>query len=778
MSKKTVYGMSLASGLLMAGLLIFLCLYYPHKYRYSSTLADTTIVDSYLRTADSIYYGKDSDTIKALRIMSISRRIDSLSTQLHFNRGRGGACMYFGKSYNLLGKMDSARLYANKAVRIYYDNRMFILLARAYYQLGDAYSTNEDEIDLRIRYYEEAAKYFEFNGLRVECARTLQLVADFCMMADDLLKSRRLLKKAISLYESEHIVEIQGAYDLLNRVETQLSNYAKGYEYGKKAVEIAIQVRDSVSPLTCTIYNRLGLALYWLAKYDSAILCYNQSLHIAEVNNDPVSVFQITYNLAHVYNKLSYTDSLISLLNRYKAHNYSRDEIKDITLERYRLSGLITLKQLTAAGRLAERLYSNISKLPPNKLNTAQFAYPVIYRYYLVTGKTEKAKAILAETEALFRLNKSQLALLTLYTMDANLHKSMGDHRRAIAAAVLAKHMADSAFFVNWHEWQHKLERQFVAELQLKEQLNLQRTELLEMNIRLKETALRHASINTDIILFSALLLCAFTGVTYRIYQLKRRKLLLLQWQKESVDRQNISLRQLVDHQLQLIAEKEWLIKEVHHRVKNNLQIVVSLLNFQSKFLKDEAARYAIRNSQNRIRAMSFIHQQLYGNESLQFVNVEPYVDKLVRYLRDALSSATPIAYQVEIADMQMDIGDVVAVGLIINEAVTNAVRYAFADNPSPEIEILLYLERDGDMVLTIADNGSGLPTGFNWEKATSPGFNLIQMMMRQLNAVASIHSHEGLNLTIRFRYRQPEILSGNKFEDICPKEKDGSDEC
>ncbi|SHN36013.1 histidine kinase dimerization/phosphoacceptor domain -containing protein [Chitinophaga sp. CF418] len=773
MSMKTVYGVSLVSGVLF-----FLCLYYPHQHRYSRVLADTTIVDSYLKMADSIYYGKDPDTVKAFRIISISSRIDSLSTQLHFNRGTGGACMYFGKAYNLLGKIDSARLYANKAIRIFRENRMFVMLARACYQLGDAYSTNDDELNLRIFYYEEAAKYFEFNGLRVECARTLQLVADFCMMADDLLKSRRLLKKAINLYESEHIMEVQGAYDLLNRVETQLCNYAKGYEYGKKAAEIALQARDSISPLTCTIYNRLGVALYWLEKYDSAILCYNKSLHIAELNNDPVSVFQITYNLAHTYNKLSYMDSLMSVLNRFKMHHYPPDEIKDITLERYRLSGLINLKQFDTAGRLANSLYKRVSKLPPDKLNTAQFAYSVIYRYYLVRGKLEKAKAILAETETVFRLNKSQVALLTLYTMDANLHKSMGDYTGAIAAAVLAKHMADSSFFVNWKELQRKLERQFVAELKLKQQLNLQRKELIEMNIRLKETALRQASVNTDIMLFSALLLCAFTGVTYRIYQLKRRKLLLLQWQKESVDRQNISLQQLVDHQLQLIDEKEWLIKEVHHRVKNNLQIVVSLLNFQSKYLKDDAARSAIRNSQNRVRAMSFIHQQLYGNESLQFVNVETYVERLVRYLKDALESARPVTYQVEIADAQMDIGDVVAVGLIINEAVTNAVRYAFADAVAPEIEILLYLERDGDMVLTIADNGSGLPPGFNWEKATSLGFNLIQMMMRQLNAVASIHSQEGFNLTIRFHYRQPEILSGNKFEDICRKENDGSDEC
>jgi len=137
-------------------------------------------------------------------------------------------------------------------------------------------------------------------------------------------------------------------------------------------------------------------------------------------------------------------------------------------------------------------------------------------------------------------------------------------------------------------------------------------------------------------------------------------------------------LKRLVDNQVKLIAEKEWLVREVHHRVKNNLQIVVSLLNIQSKFLKDEMALAAIRTSQQRLRIISFIHQHLYQTETLRTVDVNQYIHKLIAYLKDGMDVAVNIDFQLNIAAIEMDAGEVVAIGLILNEVVTNAAKHAF----------------------------------------------------------------------------------------------------
>jgi two-component sensor histidine kinase len=739
----------------MSGIFLLLCFPDAIAFRSHATVAaDTVIVDRYLKQADSIYYGKDSDSLKAVRVLQLAAKIDSLSNRLSFARGLGGAYMYKGKAYNLVQQRDSARLYAEKAIDVFRKNHLFVLLARAYYQLGDAYATDGDEMKERIRYYEEAAKYFELSGLRVESAGTLQMVADFCMMTDDLLKSRRLLKQAISIYEAENIIDIKGAYDLLNQVETVLGYYPQAYAYGKKAVEIAGVVQDSTSALMCTIYNRLGVVLYYLKKYDSAIICYRKSLDIAVYNKDPQSIWQLTYNLAHAYNRTARYDSALSLLSRHRQHRYPADESMNIMLDKYVLSALISKNELTKAKKVAEDLYKRVTAYGAANPGAEQFAYIDIFRYYLTTGNMEKAGTIMRQAEEIYRRLSMRDPFLQIHLVETALYKKMGNYPAAIRSAIRSKEVSDSIFPIYWQRQQQKLEKQFGAELALKEQLRVQRTALLETNISLQEVALQQARTNAYIIASCALLLLVFAAVTYRIYHLRKKNNFLLEWQKESTARQNISLQQLVDKQMALIAEKEWLIKEVHHRVKNNLQIVVSLLNFQSKYLKDESARTAIHNSQNRVRAMSFIHQQLYGADTLRYVNIEKYIHRLVAYLKDALEPASNISFQLEIVDADMDVADVVPIGLILNEAVTNAVKHAFPGNSGGEVVILLYMEPDGMYVFSIADNGTGVPGDLDELSRNSLGFSLIRTMSEQLHASFVLRQEDGLELKFRFRPR------------------------
>jgi two-component sensor histidine kinase len=126
------------------------------------------------------------------------------------------------------------------------------------------------------------------------------------------------------------------------------------------------------------------------------------------------------------------------------------------------------------------------------------------------------------------------------------------------------------------------------------------------------------------------------------------------------------------------LTEKEWLLKEIHHRVKNNLQVVMSLLDSQADFLQDKVALSAIQESQHRVQAMALIHQKLYQSESLARIPMRSYIEEVVAYLNDSYSRYQPIGFDLSVDDIELDVTLAVPLGLIINEAITNAFNMHF----------------------------------------------------------------------------------------------------
>ena len=200
-----------------------------------------------------------------------------------------------------------------------------------------------------------------------------------------------------------------------------------------------------------------------------------------------------------------------------------------------------------------------------------------------------------------------------------------------------------------------------------------------------------------------------------------------------------------------LLDEKEWLMKEIHHRVKNNLQIVMSLLNSQSAYLKDNAALAAIKESQHRVHAISLIHQKLYQSDNLTAVDMEPYIKDVVEYLSDNLDSEHRIKFQVSITPLQLDVAQAVPMGLIINEAITNAIKYAFPNERIGLVNINLYHQLPDEIILTIADDGIGFAPGFNLEHAESLGMSLMKGLCKQLDGEFDIINNNGITIQVKF---------------------------
>jgi len=230
------------------------------------------------------------------------------------------------------------------------------------------------------------------------------------------------------------------------------------------------------------------------------------------------------------------------------------------------------------------------------------------------------------------------------------------------------------------------------------------------------------------------------SGSVYFLVCKKNKRLL------QSKEKELSSKDVAVEH---LRKENEWLLKELHHRVKNNLQIVTSLLHSQSAYLKDHAAIDAIMGSQHRIQAMSLIHKRLYQPGSLATVAMPDYIAELVNYLRYSFNSNVHCELQIE--DIKLQIVHAVPIGLILNEILTNAIKFAFPYSAQDCISLKFFRLSSGGFCLEVKDNGRGLPEGFSINNKTSFGMLLIKGLTDQLDGDFSIENNGGTSISICF---------------------------
>ena len=227
-----------------------------------------------------------------------------------------------------------------------------------------------------------------------------------------------------------------------------------------------------------------------------------------------------------------------------------------------------------------------------------------------------------------------------------------------------------------------------------------------------------------------------------------------LEAQQFEINQKNESLQGLVREKDNLLIEKEWLLKEIHHRVKNNFHIVASLLEIQSSYAKNKEALSALKESQHRIHSMSIIHQKLYQSDTLSTIHMPEYIYELVEYLRESYAIRENIGFSLQIENIELNHASAITLGLILNEAITNAIKYAFAKVKEGKISISLSHISDSQILLSIADNGRGLPIDFDSKIGASMGMELLRGLTDDLGGSFSIETNEGTHIKVIFDYK------------------------
>jgi|GEM_PF-1930972 len=337
---------------------------------------------------------------------------------------------------------------------------------------------------------------------------------------------------------------------------------------------------------------------------------------------------------------------------------------------------------------------------------------------YVESGQYNKA---LERGRALLYLAgqyKSKIFLRNAYKVLSETAAKKGLADSALFYYKAYKHWNDSIFNENKEKTIANAESRMKETLQAKENEQLKST-----NTRLRNNSLLAAAAACILLLAAFLIVLANRKI--------KQKNLVLETQKQLIEKQS--------------AEKDILLREIHHRVKNNLQVVSSLLNLQAASITDQKAIDALMASQKRVKAISLIHQNLYAFEDLSTVSFTLYIKELYHDLRQLYNKGNiELICTTEPENLVFDIEKSVPLGLIMNEVMINALKYAFEKQDRGTITISCKAEADDQLMLRIADNGVGLPKPFDSLEADSLGFRIIRELTRQLKGTVSCEVNNG----------------------------------
>lgn len=294
-------------------------------------------------------------------------------------------------------------------------------------------------------------------------------------------------------------------------------------------------------------------------------------------------------------------------------------------------------------------------------------------------------------------------------------YEKMGDYKDALLSYQSFKLIADSIY--------NESSIQIIAEKDAQYKKKEQDTQIKILNQE-KEIARQRANKSKTVILAGIIGLIVISLSSFFVFLLYRK-----------VKKQKDVISDTLD-------EKETLLREIHHRVKNNLQVISSLLSLQSRYIQDSKAQEAVSEGQNRVKSMALIHQKLYQDSSLMGVEALDYIQSLTETLKSTYSLNTDkIEIDYEVDNITIDVDTIIPIGLILNELISNAFKHAFPDNQEGKVSISLK-EENNRLNLSVEDDGVGTPD--NVKTSDSFGMRMIQSLARKLEADVDFQSNNG----------------------------------
>ncbi len=577
----------------------------------------------------------------------------------------------------------------------------------------------------------DSALFISNKGLEIARRLNDPILLNQTLMFQGICKgiARRSLE-AVALFEEAKKGFLQ-AGDTILALDAEMNMGLAYYHQGdmEKALECYLNVYQS--PLIRMDKSPLGFLLNNIAsiykqqkKYDEALKIYRESQEILVEINDSVGMAATLHNIAGVY--LDRKDFELALENQKESLKiYEAIGRMDKVGALSNTLGRILFEM----GRLEEALppFEFAKKYFSGNPNAEHEGEHFLYlgRINLNMGKEEQAIAMFQEGLEFLEGTDKEPAKATFAQYLSQAYASSGRFREAYESLQSVKVTQDSLALQSRVELEEELQKKFEV-AQKEYQLELAELQLARQNRE-----------KVWYLILLALALFIIGGIFYFLQQRNATNRILREKNK------------LIE---QALKEKELLLREIHHRVKNNLQFISSLLRLQSRRVEGGAARSALEESQSRVQAMSLIHQNLYQDEEPSSVHVKPYFEELFEAIFSAQNiRRDKVQLRQDIAPLKLDIDTVAPMGLIVNELVTNALKHAFSSLQEGQIWVSLKKGVEA-LELEVADDGKGSKVDFEKEQLDSFGLRLVQLLMQRLQATWEVDSSSGMRFRLLIR--------------------------
>jgi two-component sensor histidine kinase len=474
-------------------------------------------------------------------------------------------------------------------------------------------------------------------------------------------------------------------------------------------------------------YNNIGNIYYMKEENQQAFNYYSLSLELEKKMGYDLGIGESYENIAIVLdNQKKYKESLeyyAKALEYYKKANKN-----DYLPQLYNNIG-VSYRSQNNLQKALEYFYLALEQNQKlGQIESLAYNWQNIGAIYLKQGKInvalesfEKSNVIGKEFKDIVKGNYEYLA---------EAYSKKEDFQNAYNFQKKFTQLKDSLF--------SKESEQRIAELEGKYQNEKKQQEIesLQKNSEIQSLEISKKNIIIYATTVISILALGLTFLFYNRYQLKHKSNVLLMKANEQIQ--------------QSVKEKEVLLQEVHHRVKNNLQLVSSLLAWQSEFVQDNQFQQLIEENIARIKSMALVHENLYISPNLSEVAVKEYLHNIITYLQQSFDTKNDITIEYQIAPVLLNAQQIIPIGLIVNELISNAYKYAFSGISQGQISVT-FEEQFNHYYLKISDTGNGLPNDYKEKLKKSLGLQLVQMLVRQLRGQLQIQTQNPTMFEITF---------------------------
>lgn len=667
-----------------------------------------------------------------------TERALNIANEADYKTGIGQSYTLYAQIYREKGDTLKAKAWIKKSIELFKNYPPAGPAADAYFEAANYY-TIYDNASLRqkIYYYQRGLGFYEStNPPLIKLADAVKFMGDLYQCNYEYARSITYLKRALALYQKAGYKDVQDVYTLMAVVYGELKDTENSLRYNLMAEKLVELKKDS-SMTAAEVYFHVGVGYSVVRQFDNALPYLYKAKQIASKNKNSQAELTIYIEIAATYEKMGQPAKAVPILTAASRYPEAKDfttEINTFSLRAYTDLKLFEKAHAPFNILMAESVQYNLSN------SMYEIAYISILNYLLATHQYNTLQKEIRVINKLPDPNDRTWFKLQIETFAFQADSAAGNYLQAIKHLNNAKALSVKLAKNDFDKRIANL--QVENDLEKKDQqlaFNRSHIDLLTRQNQMQTTALYDQRLIKDLFIGGAALLTLLLALGYSRYRIKQKANSKLQEQQNEINIQNNSLRQLV-------SERDWLLKEVHHRIKNNLQIVISLLNSQFYNLEDDTAKEVIRESQHRIHAVSLIHQKLYQYDDLSGIKMQEYIYELALYLQDSFDTYHNIEFLLDIEPVTLDVSQAVLLGLILNETITNVIKHAFRNKETVKPAIRLSLKSTGDkLVLTISDNGAGMPAQFDPLKAKSLGIKLINGLTRQLKGDVQFINDAGL---------------------------------